>query len=40
VFFAQQLVRDSQVSEDIVSETFAKIWLMKDRFDTVPNIKS
>ncbi len=40
VFFAQQLVRDSQVSEDIVSETFAKIWLMKDRFDTVPNIKA
>ena len=40
VYFADQLVRNNLLSEDIVSETFVKVWNMRDRFDNVHSIKA
>jgi len=40
VYFADQLVKNNLLSEDIVSETFLKIWNLRDRFDNVHNIKA
>lgn len=40
VYFADQLVRNNLVSEDIVSETFAKLWALRQNFDNVPSIRS
>lgn len=40
VYFADQLVRNNLLSEDIVAETFVKVWNMRDRFDNVHSIKA
>lgn len=40
VYFADQLVRNNLLSEDIVSETFAKLWALRQNFDNVPSIRS
>jgi RNA polymerase sigma-70 factor (ECF subfamily) len=40
VYFADQLVRNNLLSEDIVAETFVKVWNMHDRFDNVHSIKA
>ncbi|AXY74763.1 RNA polymerase sigma-70 factor [Paraflavitalea soli] len=40
VYFANQLVKNDLLSEDIVSETFAKLWALRHNFDNVPSIRS
>jgi RNA polymerase sigma-70 factor (family 1) len=40
VYFADQLVKNDLLSEDIVSETFVKVWNLRDRFENVHNIKA
>lgn len=40
VYFADQLVRNNLLSEDIVSETFTKLWALRLNFDNVPSIRS
>ncbi len=40
VYFADQLVRNNLLSEDIVSETFTKLWVLRLNFDNVPSIRS
>ena len=40
VYFADQLVRNNLLSEDIVSETFVKLWKLRENFDNVPSIRS
>jgi RNA polymerase sigma-70 factor (family 1) len=40
VYFADQLVRNNLLSEDIVSETFVKLWKLHENFDNVPSIRS
>lgn len=40
VFYANQLVRNDLLSEDIVSETFTKLWQLRQNFDNVPSIRS
>ena len=39
-FFVKQLVNDSQEAEDIVAETYVKLWNMKANFETEQNIKA
>ena len=39
-FFVKQLLDDPQEAEDIVSETFLKLWKMKANFETEENIKA
>lgn len=40
VYFADQLVRNNLLSEDIVSETFVKLWKLRENFESVPSIRS
>jgi RNA polymerase sigma-70 factor (family 1) len=40
VYFADQLVRNNLLSEDIVSETFVKLWKLRANFDNVYSIRS
>lgn len=40
VYFADQLVRNNLLSEDIVSDTFVKLWKLRENFDNVPSIRS
>ncbi|WP_276485748.1 RNA polymerase sigma-70 factor [Paraflavitalea pollutisoli] len=40
VYYAYQLTRNDQVSEDIVSETFSKLWLLRQNFDSLPSIRA
>lgn len=40
VYFADQLVRNNLLSEDIVSETFVKLWKLRENFESVPGIRS
>lgn len=39
-FFVKQLLSDPHEAEDIVSETFLKLWKMKANFETEQNIKA
>ena len=39
-FFVKQLVNDSQEAEDIVAETYVKLWNMRANFETEQNIKA
>jgi len=39
-FFVKQLLDDAHEAEDIVSETFLKLWNMKHNFETEQNIKA
>lgn len=39
-FHAYQLCRSKEVAEDIVSETFTKLWQAKANFETETNIKA
>jgi RNA polymerase sigma-70 factor (ECF subfamily) len=38
--FADRLIKDSAAAEDIVGETFVKLWNRKGDFETVSNIKA
>ena len=38
--FVKQLTDDALEAEDIVAETFVKLWKIKDRFETYNNIKA
>lgn len=40
VFFADKLVRNRMLSEDIVADTFVKIWHLRENFDNLPSIRS
>ena len=40
LFFVKQLVTDPEEAEDIVSETFLKLWHMKANFETENKIKA
>lgn len=40
VYFANQLVKNDQLSEDIVSETFIKLWRLHENFDNIHSIRS
>jgi len=39
-YFVKQLIDDPLEAEDIVAETFVKLWKIKDRFETDNNIKA
>lgn len=39
-YFVKQLTDDSLEAEDIVAETFVKLWNIKERFETDNNIKA
>lgn len=40
VFYANQLVKNDLLSEDIVSETFTKLWALRQNFDNTPSIRA
>src|SRR5690349_24963911 len=39
-YFANKLIEDRQESEDIVLDTFQKLWARREHFETMPNIKA
>jgi len=38
--FAERLISDKQVAEEIVDESFLKLWMKRKNFDTLQSIKS
>lgn len=40
VFFANQLIRNDLMAEDIASETFTKFWQLRQNFDNMPGIRA
>jgi RNA polymerase sigma-70 factor (ECF subfamily) len=39
-YFANKLIDDRQEAEDIVLDTFQKLWARREHFETMPNIKA
>jgi RNA polymerase sigma-70 factor (family 1) len=39
-YFANKLIEDRQEAEDIVLDTFQKLWARREHFETMPNIKA
>ena len=39
-FFAERMILDKQEAEDIVEETFVKLWRLHANFETMQNIKA
>ncbi|MDF2192598.1 RNA polymerase sigma-70 factor [Paraflavitalea sp. CAU 1676] len=40
VFYANQLIKNDLLSEDIVSEVFTKLWALRKNFDNTPSIRA
>jgi RNA polymerase sigma-70 factor (family 1) len=39
-YFANKLIEERQEAEDIVLDTFQKLWARREHFETMPNIKA
>lgn len=39
-FYAYKIIRSKEISEEIVSESFFKLWQSKDRFDSMKGVQS
>jgi RNA polymerase sigma-70 factor (ECF subfamily) len=39
-YFARSMIKDKMEAEDIALETLHKLWLIRDRFNNLPNVKA